>query len=121
MTKIQIASLACALMLCLPGSAEAQLGTAYLAPSVKSIYEDCKGRNLEFCNGYLSGIAEGLAMLHTYNQKVGETYCPSHTVDPTIYRRIFMKWAEHSKFWNLNSHDGAVVAFFTEWFCPKTR
>lgn len=119
MIKMQMTSIVSVLMLCLPGFAEAQSHATNQSPSVKSIYEDCKGRNLEFCNGYLLGVGKGLEMLHIYNLKVGETYCPAYAADATLYRQIFMKWAENSRFWNLNSQDGAVTAFLTEWFCQR--
>ncbi len=119
MITIKMTSLACALTLCLSGSALAQQNVAAQSLSVRSMYDDCKGQNLEFCNGFLLGVAKSLEMLRAYNPKFAEEYCPPVTADPSAYRNIFIGWADHSKFWKANSYDGVVVAFWITWFCPN--
>jgi hypothetical protein len=117
MMMVRMASLACALILCLSGSALAQQDDAGGSLSVKSLYDDCKGRNFEFCDGFLLGVARGLEMLSTHNSKFSEEYCPPHTVDPSTYRDIFISWAERSQFWKSKPYDGVLVAFWIAWFC----
>ena len=112
--------LACALALCLSDSTLAQQNISAQSISVRSMYDDCKGRNLEYCDGFLLAIAQGLEMLSTYHPKFAEEYCPPPVTDPASYRKIFIDWADHSKFWKANSFDGVVVAFWIEWFCPST-
>ena len=120
MTVVKMVSLACALSLCLLESTLAQQDDAARSLSVRSMYDDCKGRNLDFCDGFLLGIAKGLETLRIYNPKFAEEYCPPAVADPTSYRDIFIGWADRSKFWKANSYDGAVVALWITWFCPNT-
>lgn len=119
MTMVRMVSLACALILCLSGSALAQQDVAVRSHSVKSMYDDCLGRNLEFCDGFLLGVARGLERLSTYNSKFSEEYCPPPTIDPSSYRDIFISWAERSQFWKAKPYDGVLVAFWIAWFCPS--
>lgn len=116
---VRMASLAWVLILCLSDSALAQQDVAVGSLSVRSMYDDCKGRNLEFCDGFLLGVARGLEMLSTYHPKFSEEYCPPPTIDPSSYRDIFISWAERSQFWKAKPYDGAVVAFWIAWFCPS--
>ena len=118
MMMVRRASLAWVLIFCLYGPALAQQDVAVGSHSVKSLYNDCKGRSFEFCDGFLLGVATGLEMLSTHNPKFSEEYCPPATVDPSSYRDIFINWAEHSQFWEAKPYDGVLVAFWIEWFCP---
>jgi len=96
----------------------AQQNVVAQSRSVESMYDDCKGRNLDFCNGFLLGVAKSLEMLRAYNPKFSEEYCPPMTADPSSYRDTFIGWADHSQFWEANSYDGVVVSFWIAWFCP---
>jgi hypothetical protein len=86
--------LACALALCLSDSTLAQQNISAQSISVRSMYDDCKGRNLEYCDGFLLAIAQGLEMLSTYHPKFAEEYCPPPVTDPASYRKIFIDWAD---------------------------
>ena len=108
----------CALTLYLSGTVSAQQNISS-EPSVRSIYDDCMGQNVEFCNGFLLGVARSLEMLRVYDRKFAEEYCPPAIADLSSYRDIFVSWADHSKFWKAKSYDGVVVAFWIEWFCPN--
>lgn len=108
----------CALTLYLSSSVSAQQNISS-EPSVRSIYDDCMGKNVEFCNGFLLGVARSLEMLRVYDRKFAEEYCPPAIADLSSYRDIFVSWADHSKFWKAKSYDGVVVAFWIEWFCPN--
>ena len=108
----------CALTLYLSGTVSAQQNISS-EPSVRSIYDDCMGKNVEFCNGFLLGVARSLEMLRVYDRKFAEEYCPPAIADLSSYRDIFVSWADHSKFWKAKSYDGVVVAFWIEWFCPN--
>ena len=114
----KLASIACAFVLCLSGAGVAQENVALQSSSVKSMYDDCSGRDLEFCSGFLLGVARGLEMLRTYNPKFAKEYCPVQVADSSLYKDTFVAWAEHSKFWNANPFDGAVIAFTLKWACP---
>jgi hypothetical protein len=65
--------LACALALCLSDSTLAQQNISAQSISVRSMYDDCKGRNLEYCDGFLLAIAQGLEMLSTYHPRFSST------------------------------------------------
>ena len=121
MTSLRMVALASALMLCLSGSAAAQQSVAEPSFSVRSLYEDCKGRDVAFCDGYLSGIADGLEKLRTFNAKWADEYCPAPSEDISLYREVFMSWAERSHLWQATPYDGACVAFWTAWFCPNSK
>ena len=120
MTMKRMAALASALLLCLSGSALAQQTIAEPSFSVQSLYEDCKGRDVRFCDGYLSGIADGLDRLRSFNEKWAEEYCPAFAEDTSSYREIFISWAERSHLWQVTPYDGVCVAFWTAWFCPDS-
>lgn len=120
MTLSKMTLIVCALAICLSNSTLAQQNEPSADISVRTMYEDCKGRNLDFCDGFLFGIARGLETLRTYNPKFAEEYCPPSTTDPAAYRAIFIDWADRSEFWRANSYDGAVVALWIAWFCPST-
>jgi hypothetical protein len=109
------------LVLCLSGSALAEQELAAPTLSVKSVYDDCKGRNLNFCNGFLLGVANGLEVLRTHNPKFSDEYCPDQLGDTQSYREIFIRWAEHSKFWKMKPFDGALIAFWIAAPCPNTE
>lgn len=119
MITIRMTLLACALTLGLSSSALAQQNVAGQSISVRSMYDDCMGQNLEFCNGFLLGVAKSLEMVRIYNPKFAEEYCPPATAGLSSYRDTFVSWVDRSKFWNANSYDGVVVAFWIEWFCPN--
>ena len=120
MTLTRMSLLACALVICISDSTLAQQNVSSRSISVRTMYDDCKGRNLDFCDGFLLGIAKGLETLRTYNPKFAEEYCPPAVADPASYRDIFIDWADRSKFWKASSYDGAVVALWIAWFCPNT-
>jgi hypothetical protein len=114
-----MAALVGVLVFCLSGSASAQQTFADQPISVRSLYEDCKGSNVDFCLGYLAGIAKTLDTMRIFFPKFGEEYCPPPTGGSASYREVFMTWAEHSNLWNAKSFDGAYVAFWTKWFCDS--
>ena len=93
MTTIRMAALASALVLCLSGSALAQQNAAEQPLSVQSLYEDCRGLNMEFCNGYLSGVASALDHQRSHDTKWNEEYCPPPLVVASAYREVFINWA----------------------------
>jgi hypothetical protein len=47
-------------MLCLPGPAWSQPDALEESRSVRSLYDDCTGLNIDYCDGYLSGVANTL-------------------------------------------------------------
>lgn len=69
MTTTKMAALAIALMLCLSGSVSAQQNVVEQSHSVRTLYEDCKGLNVDFCDGYLSGVANALERRRSRDQK----------------------------------------------------
>ena len=119
MTTMRVAALASALMLCLSGSALAQQSVADQPLLVRSLYEDCKGKNVDFCNGYLSGVANAMDMMRSYYPKFGDEYCPPPSGDISSYRAVFISWAERSELWRAKPYDGVFVAFWITWFCPN--
>ena len=120
MTTTRMAALVGVLVFCLSGSASAQQ-FADQPNSVRSLYEDCRGSNVDFCLGYLTGIAKALDTMRIFFPKFGEEYCPPPAGGAISYREVFMTWAERSNLWNAKSYDGAYVAFWTKWFCDNTK
>jgi hypothetical protein len=106
-------------MLCLPGPAWAQPDAFEESRSVRSLYGDCTGLNVDYCDGYLSGVANALDQQRHYNQKWREQYYPPSITRASIYRETFASWAERSKFWTSKRYDGVLVAFWMAYFCPN--
>ncbi len=108
-------------MLCLPGPAWSQPGALEESRSVRSLYDDCTGLNIDYCDGYLSGVANTLDQLRHYDQKWSEQYCPPSTTRVSTYRETFVSWAERSKFWTTKRYDGVLTAFWVAYFCPNYK
>lgn len=121
MSGIRMATLAVALMLCLPGLALAQQSIADQSSSVRSLYEDCMGRNVDYCDGYLSGVASAMDRMRSYYPKFRGEYCPPAARNNSSYRKVFISWAERSEFWSAKPYDGAMVAFWIAWFCSEQK
>jgi hypothetical protein len=112
MTMKTMAALAGALTLCVSVPALAQQNVAERVLSVRSLYEDCKGPNHDFCDGYLSGVARALDHQRSYDQKWHEEYCPPSSGDLSSYRETFISWAEeHREWWEQAQFDGVLLAF----------
>lgn len=121
MTTKLMAALASALMLCLSVSASAQQNIAEKALSVRSLYEDCKGPNHDFCDGYLSGVANALDHQRGYDPKWQEEYCPPLSGDLTNYREAFISWAEvHKRWWEQAQFNGVLLAFWVNYVCRQS-
>lgn len=119
MKTIKMAALASALVLCLSGSALAQQNDAEQSRSVQSLYDQCKGLNVAFCDGYVSGVANALDHQRSYDPKWNEEYCPLPFSVASTYREVFINWAERSKSWTRNRYDGVMLAFWVAYFCSQ--
>lgn len=88
------------------------------ARSVRLLYNYCNSINLDFCNGFLYGVASTLDNNRKYNGKWSENYCPPNSVRIESLRSIFVQWAERSQNWAADPFDGALMAFAIKFFCP---
>ena len=79
MSIARMSALLSVFILCLPGPASSEQDALDEPRSVRSLYDDCRGLNVEHCDSFLSGVANALDRLRHYDQKWNEQYCPPST------------------------------------------
>ena len=119
MVTTKMAGLAITILFCLSNTALAQRDAAEQSRSVRSLYKDCQGRDISFCDGYLSGVVNALNWQRHYNLKWNEEYCPPKSATPSSQREIFLSWAERTESWTRNCYDGVLLAFWVNYFCRQ--
>lgn len=106
------ATLPVALMLSAVFPAAAQDELVLPSTSVQSLYDDCQGDDLEFCSGFMTGVALAMIDMRTFNVILFEDYCPEASTTPAERIGLFIDWAELHNDWNASAYQATYLAFW---------
>jgi hypothetical protein len=90
--------------------------------SIQRLYEQCTGTNvreLNFCTGYIIGVAETLAQNGLHKSTRGQSVCwQGLSIDYAATVQVFKNWAQkHPEAWGLLRYGGVMWALKETWPC----
>ena len=90
--------------------------------SIQRLYEQCTGTNvreMEFCTGYIIGVAETLGQNGLHKSTRGQSVCwQGLSIDYAAAVQVFKNWAQkHPEAWGLPRYGGVMWALKETWPC----
>lgn len=87
----------------------------YAPPSIstQSLYDDCRGKDLSFCHGFVTGVANAMMDIRTMDVNLRQDYCPAASETNADRAALFIRWAETHRVWKSSAYDAVYNAL---WF-----
>jgi hypothetical protein len=81
--------------------------------TTRSLYNDCRGENPDFCSGFIAGIAQAMKDIRTVDVHLREDFCPLASRTLQDRAALFIAWAEARETWESSAYESVYMAL---WF-----